>query len=435
MFRIDCLFLVILLIFLSFPQETLAIDPPHWNPCWPMFYNSTILEQCGKGYGDWCPVSEGPHPGVDFDATNNNNDILAPFDLPGYSGDVVEDDQWEYGYMMCFIQNMNEDYGWGIGHLEIADPTISPFRYNDPIPLRSPIVPAIGPSGPHVWKHIHLAWIETLDPDPTSPFVGYFNPFDYLQAPYNYDFVFFRPIPYVESLNSGSGIWFTSDGVEDPNAFPGNIDEFQDIVWSIVDMVVYPRSSWYDNIIATGAGVRSVSHLLKRQNLYSEQYSEFQSSLYGPRTLVSFDGEIPYGPSPEYNALFFDDAGLGDWSFRTSYIITNCGVDDIGPDGLDNIWTSAMEHNWSENKFNLGGWDTRLRDPGLGGSQTNPISLVNEHAAFPDGRYAVEVTAESHATGDSGARNLPAVEISPSLRATPIYGVYSLITSSQVSKR
>lgn len=153
-------------------------------------------------------------------------------------------------------------------------------------------------------------------------------------------------------------------------------------------------------------------------------------TIYGARTLVSFDGEIPYGPSSYYRVLFFDPKGTGStdwyWRFGTSYIVTNCGKDPIGSNGFDNIWTGSMTHEWistptSPPKFNQGGWDTRLRSPSIGGNIGCPKAFVNEHAAFPDGRYAVEITAESQGNSIFSSDTLPSSDIwNP---AAPVQGI------------
>ena len=198
------------------------------------------------------------------------------------------------------------------------------------------------------------------------------------------------------------------DQIEEPGSFPGGqsaLEAFQNEVYGEVDIIARPYSRPVGFPYETNCGVRSVSHNLLRQHPYFGDYAPFSEDIYGARTLVSFDGLIPYGPSAYYRMLFFDPKGTGstdwDWSFGTSYIITNCGKDPIGSNGFDNIWTGPLHHNWNSLplRFNQGGWDTRLRSPSIGGSSVRPKAYVNEHAAFSDGRYAIEITAESQ--GDS----------------------------------
>ncbi|MCD4700411.1 MAG: hypothetical protein K8S24_01000, partial [Candidatus Aegiribacteria sp.] len=65
----------------------------------------------------------------------------------------------------------------------------------------------------------------------------------------------------------------------------------------------------------------------------------------------------------------------------------------------DNIWDSidpSQVNDWINEEYNRGCWDTWLRSPSNGGSAVYPEAYANEHAAFPDGRYAVEITATSH---------------------------------------
>ena len=197
-----------------------TIDPPHWNPSWPMFENGTY-EKCWIGYGDWCVSDEGPHPGLDFDDPSNGSDsVLAPNDFPAFSGGVFESIFPVYGYEMCFLEFPDDEYGWGIGHLEIQYPADPPFDFGSPISPKQLITHTQPTSGQHSWRHIHLSWVPKLDPPPTGEFVGLFNPFDYLQAPSGYDEVGFWYIPYVDNSNH-RGLWFTWDQIENINRFPG----------------------------------------------------------------------------------------------------------------------------------------------------------------------------------------------------------------------
>ena len=47
------------------------VDPPHWNPSWPMYENGTY-EKCRIGYGDWCVVEEGPHHNGNYTPLSEN---------------------------------------------------------------------------------------------------------------------------------------------------------------------------------------------------------------------------------------------------------------------------------------------------------------------------------------------------------------------------
>ncbi|MCD4776894.1 MAG: hypothetical protein K8S15_12690 [Candidatus Aegiribacteria sp.] len=396
------------------------IDPPHWNPSWPIFKDNPQFMPVWKGYGDWCPPSQGPHGGIDFDASAITDSVLAPNDFDAYSGDIYIDPfNPDPGYMMCFLESLDDDYGWGLGHLKILDPYEPQFLLGNPITAKRPMAPAQPPTGAHIWRHVHFAWVPKLDPDPTTNLIGLFNPFDYLQAPAGYDETGFWHIPHVDN-GSHCGMWFTLDQIEEPGNFPGGLSalkDFQNRIYGVVDIVARPYSHPVGSPFETNCGVRSVSHNILKQNPYNGSYDPLPDDIYGARTLVSFDGLIPYGPSPYYDALFFDPKGTGstdwDWSFGTSYIVTNCGKGSIGSNGFDNIWTGNMTHDWrvSPQKLNQGGWDTRLRSPFMGGSANLEKAYINEHAAFPDGRYAVEITAVSQGDSIVSLDTLPSTDV------------------------
>lgn len=238
------------------------VDPPHWNPSWPMFENGTY-EKCWIGYGDWCIKAEGPHPGLDFDDPSGGADsVLAPNNFPAYSGYVFQAVNPIYGWKMCFLlDKLVDSYGWGIGHLEIQYPNDPPFAFGSPISSKQLITHTQPTSGQHSWRHIHLSWIPKLDPPPTGEFVGLFNPFDYLQAPSGYDETSFWHIPYVDN-NNQHGLWFTWDKVEKINQFPGGglaLHAFQSRVYGQVDIVARPYSHPVGSPYETKCGVRSVS--------------------------------------------------------------------------------------------------------------------------------------------------------------------------------
>jgi len=63
---------------------TLA-SPPSWEPpvslVWP--FADGAIRSVDIGYGDWATSSEGPHPGIDFGA-DNDDDIRNPLSTGGY---------------------------------------------------------------------------------------------------------------------------------------------------------------------------------------------------------------------------------------------------------------------------------------------------------------------------------------------------------------
>ena len=118
------------------------------------------MKKCWIGYGDWCVVDEGPHPGLDFDDPSGGADsVLAPNNFPAFSGGVFESVTTAYGWEMCFLESPDDSYGWGIGHLYIDDETVWPFRCGDVLDIKDPITVTQPTSGPHSWRHIHLSWV------------------------------------------------------------------------------------------------------------------------------------------------------------------------------------------------------------------------------------------------------------------------------------
>ncbi|MBD3278402.1 MAG: hypothetical protein GF388_08885 [Candidatus Aegiribacteria sp.] len=138
------------------------------------------------------------------------------------------------------------------------------------------------------------------------------------------------------------------------------------------------------------------------------------------------DGEMTYGNSDEYRAVYLDGLviGSGDpqyWDgFNSSYILTNSGTATINStldgfnSGWDNVWTSDYSRtaDYVTGEFLRGAWDTRLR---FGSSSA---SDGNSHSVFPDGRYAFSVRALSQATAflepayqEWGTRTLPSNDL------------------------
>lgn len=403
MFLLKILMFLLILINTGFSDDI-------WNPAWNIyniaFPSNPFPEHVLIGYGDWCVPAEGPHPGLDFeDPSPGTALVLSPgIDTTYFRGVYQGGGGWE----LCIGNTVDADSGWGLGHLDIP-PYEWPFRFADSIFIpKQELCLTYDTTG--FWRHIHLSWIEELTQGPPSPgFVGVVNPFDYLIAPVIYDSIAWRPVYHFEDLltHSQRGIIFDMNDILDTMQFlPGGLilklKKLQDEISDYIDIIVSPYSAnIYWHYLAPNSGCRSISFKILRQHPYD---STWVNTLYGNRTLVSNDSIIPWGNTHEYNQLFLDidlSGQVEPWKFHNAYILTNSGC-DYGGVGYDNIWTNTSIgsiHDWDSEEFNRGCWDTRMRYPD-GNWSGYPRAFVNEHAAFPDGIYAVNVSANPHGNHD-----------------------------------
>lgn len=171
---------LIICMFLVFKSVQSQPPPaPTWCPYWP-FSKDIDVDQVHIGYGDWCTITEGPHPGIDFGDPNQTSGsmVYSPCNINNYvewAGCYCTNDN---GMVVC-VARSEDDWGWGIAHLE--EPQYPEQKYNvsgtipafEPMEVTSPITQVN-------WRHIHLYWIERLDPVPFAFGQAYYNPFNYL---------------------------------------------------------------------------------------------------------------------------------------------------------------------------------------------------------------------------------------------------------------
>ena len=431
---------------------TLA-SPPSWeNPVplvWP--FADGVIRSVDIGYGDWATSSEGPHPGIDFGA-DDDDCIRNPLSTGAY---IIG--QWPslaYQYpgiegSLVFAPNLpgTSNWGWQYDHIkreELNWDQFTPgtyYSYGHVFDLQT--------NPDHlIFQHLHVYWMwvwktyaftgsgewvpgSMYPGSSTTPKRGYINPFEYLPAEdlQGYDYVRFGRV-FVD--HSQKGIWFSPDGAEMPGDFSLVVTpaEFQDEIFGVVDFAAAPYSAFDDDPNMDNCGVYSVGHKLAWMNpytgkidpVYYDNTSLFESVLEVEsrdyyRTLVEMSGDLPYEPdltnpadTDEYRAVFLDGELVGDpgcdgriderW-FNSAYILSNCGNLDVGPDGWENIplFNNAIcQHFWSSNVMCVGGWDTRLRRGDRGGNEGNEQAPVSQYALFPDGKYMVDVTASSQGT-------------------------------------
>ena len=287
--------------------------------------------------------------------------------------------------------------------------------------------------------------------DPYCTSHGLVHPFDYLIPPPGYDDLVFRRIPayFEECIHRSSGIVFdlqdgnpSLDETGDVCHWHGQsllgYAQFQKRVYGQVDFIVAPASvdsmpPFSDSL----AGVRRLKVEVLRQQGHS-----WVGTPYSNRLVFDFSYPIPFGDTEEYYSLFFDPpVQVPDfhWHQNTSYIASNSGCYSGAFDtSYDNIWTSTdpnQIHNWSTGEYNRGCWDTRMRNPGSYRSGYPDQAFIPENAAFPDGRYAVKVTATTHG-GVTGSMILPKLDVKDP--SSPIVGVlvdnfYPHVTSVTVT--
>jgi len=74
------LFKSYLLYLLVFPLTAISqgTEEP-WLLSWPIYQSMSGAYSLLNGYGDWCVIDEGPHPGLDVTALPNDS-VLVPSD-------------------------------------------------------------------------------------------------------------------------------------------------------------------------------------------------------------------------------------------------------------------------------------------------------------------------------------------------------------------
>ncbi|NOQ21755.1 MAG: hypothetical protein GQ565_03775, partial [Candidatus Aegiribacteria sp.] len=406
-----------ILLLLILVSEGLSSDrETPWLLSWPFLNNAQEPHSIQSGYGDWCMPIEGAHPGLDFGAALADS-VLLPTDATRYTLATFSSPN---AYVMFFGTDSTSLEGWGFGHLDIDDPGVYPCSTKSIVMNHQPLAPcSLYGSAP---LHFHLQWTDSLY-NPTPP--GTYNPFDFFADNLsNYDEVQFNHVWYEERLFPARrrGIWFTPDefeGYNDLPTAPGNPTQvvFQDIISGAVDIAVAPFSAFQGITGSDSAGVYSVSYEILRQDPISLQYvsAALSAGNFGQRFLMEMRDELPAGDSPGYRAIFLDGQrpdGTGnlDWEWnKNAYIVTNSGALDPAnwTTGWDNVWTTASVNDWVTG-ICKGAWDTFLAIQNI---WPNPPTQ-NTEAFFPDGRYAVKVTAVSHASRDTGIDTLPVDDLS-----------------------
>ncbi|MCD6587514.1 MAG: hypothetical protein J7K88_03090, partial [Candidatus Fermentibacteraceae bacterium] len=373
-----------------------------WQISFPFFKNAQAPHSVIEGYGDWCVIGEGAHPGLDFGAITGDS-VLVPADTPMYAIQIFLGD---LGSSLVFGIDSTSQEGWGITHLSIPRPELWADSIPKAVADHQPLAPCslYSPSAP---LHMHLQWLDNLQGG--SP-PGLYNPFDFFTDNLSdYDEIQFNHVKWEEFLfpAGNRGIWFTPDGFETYMQLgyaPGNPNRnlFQSILSGAVDIAVAPFSAFQGLSDRDSAGVYSVSYQILSQNPNTLAYEPAapDSGNYGERFLMEMRDEIPSGDSPGYRALFPDGhltngGGAKDpyWDYNmNAYIVTNSGAAEPSSwaNGWSNVYTASGYTNDWVGGICQGAWDTFLAKPEYSG---NPIS--NRQAFFPDGRYAVEVTAVS----------------------------------------
>ena len=416
--KISRIILISIILLIAYPAFS-NNDPPTWNPYSPYTGYQGNIDEVHIGFGDWCTLDEGPHPGIDFGDPDQNNGTLvySPCGTSGtveWAGYYIDNTPSDPKGMVVCVAIDEEDWGWGVAHL---DPGVSPMQYDT-----GGVQPAFAPmeitfdmsqSNPD-WRHVHLYWIHR---DPPSG-MGFYNPFNYIMGNLvGYDAVSFGSPWYNELYGNldENGIFFSPDAVESPLNFSlaVTVADFQEIVFGFVDASVRPYSAFQSSLSNDTCGVNTIGYKILWQNPYTEEYEDLDESslsIFGGdyRLLVSMnDGEMSVGDSDEYRAVFLDGNVVGQgyqqhWAgLNSSYIVTNSGTQSMGfgvdvfNSGWDNVWTDSYDRDadWNDQEYLRGAWDTRL-----GNSNNNRTALINEQAVFPDGRYAFAVMALSQGT-------------------------------------
>ena len=123
---------ILLTILLSYASIAVGTSPGDIPLSFPFFQSgqsSGIPDELMVGYGDWCVAFEGIHPGIDFFASSETDQVLNPFDQTMYSlGAEYEADPNYVGYSIG-IGSYGSDDGWALIHL--GDDVYDPAAAND----------------------------------------------------------------------------------------------------------------------------------------------------------------------------------------------------------------------------------------------------------------------------------------------------------------
>jgi len=390
-----------------------------WLVSWPFFQSDTASHSINNGYGDWCSPIEGAHPGLDF-GVDPDDLVLLPTDNTSYT--LLTHLYPNIGYAVIFGLDSSSQEGWGVMHLDIDNPFAWPFQKGSMLMNHDSLAPCFQYGSAPL--HMHLQWVEVVGGQPPINPPGMYNPFDFFEDNLSdYDEVQFKHVWYEERLfpSRRRGIWFTPDEFEAYNDLPtapGHPTQvvFQDIISGAVDIAVSPFSAFQGVSDYDSAGVYSVSYEILQQDPNTLDYVPAASGTdnYGERFLMEMHDELPNGDTPGYRAIFLDGqrpdgTGVLDWDYyKNAYIVTNSGALDPSSwtTGWDNVWTGPSQSSWTTG-ICQGAWDTNLQlPPNTGEAQTNA------DAFFPDGKYAVRVTAVSHGSRDTDSLTLPVDDLS-----------------------
>lgn len=396
-------YLLLLILYAQMPQPI----------TWPVSDNFPI-----KGYGDYNGSLDDFHGALDFPADSGEAVIAAYPWLDNYV--IVLNPGAVSDAIVMLSENITDPRGWTYEHIDASLPDYALVQ--DSLLERRVIAPCCDHE---LGRHVHLTYLTKESFDPTSPLYllqpGYFSPFDFLVPNGNtYDIAAFGPTrPGMNGVfASNRGIFFQRDGW-----VLGAIAGFQDRVYGAVDIVVRPYNMYVDLPSRDSCGVKSVKYRILSQDPYfSDPFPYIPHGFCNWRILFDMDGYIPDDgieyPMPEFCKVFF---GSGQ-QFDNNICLTNCGpLNSLSEDScLQNVWIDDYdrEADWEDYLFCRGAWDTRL-----GQFSVFPLSPDNWYAAFPDGRYAVEVTAESQDSELFTTEILPVANIDEPYTDSDVIGI------------
>ena len=289
------LFLKVLLFIVLFSAVVHAIPPiePTWYPYWP-FSTDTGIDEVHIGYGDWCVIEEGPHPGIDYGDPNGGGTMVyslcAEDESVQFKGCLHGTNGW-----LVVVAKPEDDWGWSLGHLLVTDPA----KYNPPNDTLLQAYSEVEPTYPIDWPHVHLMWLEAWPVDSTYNSTGYFNPFYWMsQDPeLRNDLIGYDEVMFKDCYTSwGGGLWFMPEGCEVPSQFPfqSEIMEFQSRVFGVVDVGAAPFSAFNGNPLRDSCGVNTVGYKILWQNPYNGRYVDLDED-----SISIFGGGLPLARSYE----------------------------------------------------------------------------------------------------------------------------------------
>lgn len=365
---------------------------------WPF---TTVERRFHRGYGDFNSVG-GFHKGIDIYSPSPRSLIQTPFNLPEIKESIKDTETGQWSILLV-------QYPWSpIGLL--YEHVIEPEQTTPGWHVETAIAQCYNSDpDPSAVRHVHIA---NFAPDDWSiPLLpkGYSDVSPNFYVPEHS--VVFAPITQSSYPERRISFFICDPPFLHEPFYPRKA----------VDFRVAPRSSISGSTADCSTGVRSlVLNSIDRMNPISAEYEA--NDYYQPRIIFNWSNELEANPKvseppPEFLSLY-DGGFIAGQTFDNSYVCTNTStIEDVGDYGIGNIWTEPYSAQQDYEDYDpddpifeqircRGAWDTILSIDRNDEEPENLWAIENSESCFPDGRYRIGLTAESH-TGEILSEYLP----------------------------